>query len=345
MRRLLISLLTSAILLTGCSATDAPESANSKTAAPEAQAPTASETPIDDAEPEDESPLYLPLRAEPFESPWPTEFKRSESISTALASTFEYFDERIEVECPHTANVIIQNETSQEDAIVAISDSMMSIFCEELGDDIWLIAGDYPFLKATIAEQNLEADEFGGICGIERPTYNTGCALFRTAWIDQDVSDVFFRGLAAHEIFHLVQDSISPNPPSWRIPPGSPIRVPNWITEGSATFFQAALNAYLGPDSYGDHLGDSFELLPAPKTNIDLSKTDLSDGFSGSTYNVGQFATEYLVANGGFSSFMDLWRLRDQGVAFSDAVFESFGISLEELYEVAAEISLVDERD
>ena len=344
MRRLFVSLIASAIVLTGCSTADKPQTENFD-APSEATTPTASEAPNVDAEQEEESPLYLPFRAKPFESPWPTEFKRSDSISTALVSTFEYFDERINVKCPHSANVVIQNETNQEDAIVAISDSIMSIFCEELGDDIWLIAGDYPFLKATIAELNLEADEFGGICGIERPIYNTGCALFRTAWIDQDVSDVFFRGLAAHEIFHLVQDSISPDPPSWRIPPGSPIRIPNWITEGSATFFQAALNAYLSPDSYGDQLGDSFELSPAPNTNIDLSKTDLSDGFSGSTYNVGQFATEYLVANAGFSSFMELWKLRDQGIAFSDAVFEAFGMPLEELYAVAAEISLVDEKD
>lgn len=150
----------------------------------------------------------------------------------------------------------------------------------------------------------------------------------------------WLRDLTAHEVFHLVQDSISPDPPSWRIPPGSPIRIPNWVTEGSATYFAGALNAYLGPDSYSEHLGTGFELLPKPKTNVDLSSKTMSDGFTGGVYNVGQFATEYIVASSSFSAYMNLWSLRNEGSHFENSVLDSFGISLQELYDVTSNISL-----
>jgi len=343
MRKHLLILITASLMLSGCATSDLTDSTESAAIDIESEIESVEVDESSTEELETAPNPYLPIVAEPFNDSWPTDFRRSEAIGTALFKNFEFFDSRIDSECSHSANIFFQRESTSDDHVEKISDAMMRIFCEELAGDIWLIVGDYPYLKEKIAELELEADEFGGICGIENPVYNTGCALFRTAWVKQDVTDTWLRNLAAHEIFHLVQDSISPDPPSWRTAPGSPIRIPNWITEGSATYFAAALNSYLGPDTYGDHLGSSIELLPDPKTDIDLSSSVMADGFTSEVYNVGQFATEYLVANSGFESYMNLWFSRDLGLDFSEGISESFGISLEELYEITSNISLSKE--
>ena len=335
-----IAVMVASVILVGCSS----DSSEVTTPEPEEQKPEVtaefSDDPTVDESTQPEIDPYEPIEAEPFKEAWPTQFKRSDAISTALFRNFEFFDSRIATACPYSANVIFELESDYRENVEKIADAMMKIFCEELDGDFWLVVGDYPFLKATIAELELESDEFGGICGIENPYNNTGCALFRTAWVMQDVTDNWLRNLAAHEIFHIVQDSISPEPPSWRTPPGSPIRIPNWITEGSATYFAAALNAYLGPDTYGDHLGAAIELLPEPRTNVDISTSQMANGFTPTVYNVGQFATEYLVAATDFESYMNLWHSRDSGMNFDDAVLASFGLSLEELYQTTSSISL-----
>ena len=74
---------------------------------------------------------------------------------------------------------------------------------------------------------------------------------------------------------------------------------------------------------------------------MSIDMTGLEDSYSTKTYNIGQFASEYLVANSDFETLMNTWRLRDQGYSFDEAFVESFGISRDEFYGVMAQVEVL----
>ena len=285
-------------------------------------------------------PNYVAEQAEVFSDPWPTEFTRVDLINSAQSKMHPYFDDNLGADCEHQVHLFFEESDPIVDDIELIGDSIVRIFCADLTDDVWVVVGEYEFLKQIVAQNQLTSDEYGGVCGVERPP-SIGCALYDTVWVQRvNVDDRKLRGLVAHEMFHIVQDSISPEPPSFRLPPGDPIRVPNWLTEGSAMFFEGSINDYLGTNRYVDFAADQYELRPGSQGTIDLRSLD--EGWSGAVYNVGQFGTEYLVANSSFEQFMQIWRLRDEGIIFADAFYQAFDISIEEFYELTAEISILE---
>jgi len=105
-------------------------------------------------------------------------------------------------------------------------------------------------------------------------------------------------------------------------------------------FFEGSINDYLGTNRYVDFAAGQYELRPGSQGRIDLRSLD--DGWTAAVYNVGQFGTEYLVANSSFEQFMQIWRLRDEGMIFADAFYQAFDISIEEFYELTAEISILE---
>ena len=285
-------------------------------------------------------PNYVAEQAEVFSTPWPTEFTRVDLINSAQSKMHPYFDENLRPDCEHQLHLFFEQNDRIEDEIEVIGDSILRIFCGDLKDDVWVVVGEYEFLKQVVAENQLTSDDYGGICGVAQPP-SIGCALYDTVWAKRDnVDDRKLRGLVAHEMFHIVQDSISSDPPSFRVRPDDPIRVPNWLTEGSAMFFEGSINDYLGINRYVDFVAGQYELRPGSTRSIGLG--NLEEGWSAPVYNVGQFGTEYLVANSSFEQFMEIWRLRDEGLAFADAFYQAFDISLTDFYELTAEISILE---
>lgn len=295
------------------------------------------------SEAEPAEPIYVPAMAKPFEQQWPTRFSRNDVINSAQSKTFPFFEEGLQQECEHEANFYWQEDHDLREEIENIAESFITVFCFDLAADIPVIVGDYDFLKQTLLEQQLRTDDFGGICGNEFvPESMAGCALLGTGWFRGDVSDTLLRRLVAHELFHLVQDGISPEPDGTRIPPDHPQRVPNWLTEGSAMFFEATFNDFVSEDKTWEYLKyaktDS-KIKPNSEVPIDLEI--LEDNFSDETYNVGQFVSEYLVANSSFDSLMSVWRFRDEGYSFDEAFMAAFGISLQDFYSVVNQIQVL----
>lgn len=341
--KLLVALVGLGILLTGCTAVPVQSSEN-EIFPSEALDENVDDLASDLAEDGGnlEGALLIERRlAPPFQNPWPREFSRSELVESAQFRAFEFLEANSSQRCDHVSKVIFQDQSEIAAEISAIADSIVASFCADLAFDIYVVVGDYAFLTEQLARNQLRTDDFGGICGVEFvPSSMWGCALYETAWFDSRHPEESLRGLAAHEVFHLVQDSISPDPPSFRTPPGSPQRVPNWLTEGSASFIQAAIPDFLGTDDYVAFVKGSSSLRPGKKVGIDLSS--LEEGWSSEVYSVGHFASEYLVANSSIDALMDVWRLRDKGMSFPDAFAQSFGIPLEEFYNVMEEIQLAE---
>lgn len=280
-----------------------------------------------------------PERAFAFSQLLPTEFSREDLINTAQSEMYPYFEESIVTDCDRDLHVFFEESDPAEEDVKILGESILKVFCDDLSSDIWLVVGEYEFLRTVVSQNELRSDGFGGVCGTEEPP-SIGCALYDTAWVQlEDMREEWISGIAAHELFHVVQDSISPDPPSWSLPPTDPINAPVWVFEGSANFFQASLKDYLGIEKYQAPEEQLCELQPGRKGGIDLKS--LEDSWSGKTYSVGQFATEYLVANYGFDEFLSLWRHRDEGFEFSEAFSLSFDISLEEFYELMSQISLL----
>ena len=290
-----------------------------------------------------DEPIYVPEMAKSFEEEWPTRFSRNDVINSAQSKSFPFFEAALQKDCGFNANFFWQENHELRDEIEHIARSLVTVFCDELSKDIPVIVGDYDFLKTTLQEQSLETDDFGGICGSEKVSSSVwGCALFGTGWFRGSVEDDGLRRLVAHELFHLVQDAMSPEPDGTRIPPDHPQKVPNWLTEGSAMFFEATFNDFISEDKtweYWKYQKSVYEIEPGSKMSIDM--TGLEDSYSTKTYNIGQFASEYLVANSDFETLMNTWRLRDQGYSFDEAFVESFGISRDEFYGVMAQVEVL----
>lgn len=301
---------------------------------------------LDDAENEPDKPIYVPEMANSFEIQWPTRFSRNDAIHSAQSKSYRFFETALKKECNHSAVFYWQRAVDAQAEIELIGQSLVKIFCEELGADLPVIVGDYEFLQQTLVEQQLESDEFGGICGVPNDAQtHEGCALFGTGWFRGDLSNNKLRELVAHELFHVVQDAMSPEPDGTRIPLDHPQRVPNWLTEGSATFFEATFNDFLIDQNtwnYWDYAVLPAQLMPGSRLSIDLS--GMETDYSGNTYNLGAFASEYLVANTSFESLLGVWHLRDEGYSFEEAFLLTFGISLQQFYETVASIEIQAEQ-
>jgi hypothetical protein len=148
--------------------------------------------------------------------------------------------------------------------------------------------------------------------------------------------------LLVHEYFHLVQANLSKTLTTPRIKGGDDATknaFPDWFNEGAADFVGYSVAALSQNASYWD--GRSKMLTYAPPEES-VSKNAIADyeistccGNNTPTYpyNVGQVATEYIVASIGFQKMLDIWI--DYGTTRNfEKSFESItGISKEAFYE------------
>ena len=121
--------------------------------------------------------------------------------------------------------------------------------------------------------------------------------------------------LLAHEYFHLVQANISKSLTgnSIRSEPGSLIGLPVWFVEGTAEFVGYSVGALAQNASYWDGRSRMLSYSPPEEsTNKNAIadyeiRTCCGNGTPTYSYNIGQVATEYLVASIGFQKMIDIW--------------------------------------
>ena len=286
--------------------------------------------------------VSIPEDISTFEELWPTTFSRKELGHSALIVMEEYFASNESTECQWEGKRFSEKQLDISQELDLIVDEFVVTFCNELQDDPILMTGNYFFAKETLAELDRQTDEHGGICGGSAGSGgSSGCALFHSAWVKQ-MNPEMMMGVAAHELFHNVQDSVNPGKPTWRTPTDSEHFIPMWLIEGAAVTYQAAVIDHLGLGDYFMYDGGSSMLLTSPKTNINMEL--IEQGWSGEVYVVGQFATEYIIANVGFEPMLDIITNVGEGATFEESFEMNVGMSVADFYDKMSSIQISRDR-
>jgi hypothetical protein len=275
---------------------------------------------------------------EPLE-PWPDTFSRKQLGHSLIGVTEEYFARNYTDDCSWTPIRVSESEPEIAYELDQILEEFTNTFCDQLQLDPMMITGDYNFAKETLATTDRQTDEYGGVCGGSSSAGSSiGCALFHNAWI-RDAGPEIMMGIAAHELFHIVQDSVNPGTPTWRRPPGDEYFIPMWFIEGTAVTYQAAMIHHLGLGDYSMYQGYSSMLLAHPETNIDMRL--IEEGWSSDVYVVGHFATEYIIVNVGFEPMLDIITSVGEGSTFEEAFEMHVGMSLDSFYDKMSRIKML----
>jgi hypothetical protein len=216
-----------------------------------------------------------------------------------------------------------------------------SIFFNEK-DAAWI---DGTIVAAGGNSQNVTPQQQPYSLALSNPNFycNTGTAQTTASgplWIQCLGTNVGKDGLntvAAHEYFHLFQGAFR----------GSEQKV-QWADEGTANYFGSVVGIYLGTDTPSDiwqfrtnqRLGFDRQLVGI-LANKDVKGIasrfkQLESGGNGeidnSGYMLGQYASEVLIAVGGWDRFMQLNMRLGNKSSFSESFKTLYGLTLDEFY-------------
>lgn len=209
------------------------------------------------------------------------------------------------------------------------------------GNPTWVSASQQPYSQLIRSWQSQ---------GIAESACNTGTAQ-QTAngplWIQCLGTNANRDGkltIAPHEYFHLFQNAFKRGE-----------RKVQWADEGTANFFGAVVGLYLSENSMTSIL--SFRLNQArgfdPELKQYISNKNVAglvqrfkllelggnNEFDNSGYMLGQYASELLVAVGGWDKFLQLNMRAGKNLPFASAFKEIYGLTLDDFYpKVAAYI-------
>ena len=326
MRETTLSLIVITSLLSGCAT--APEVQEQGDASSRSAAPLLLQTVVAEPAPE------------PFE-PWSETFSRKQLGVAVMAKMNEYFDSNNVDDCEWDGQIYLEKDISAIAEVESVMEKTISTFCNTLQDDPVTIISSYGFVKTVLEDLDRPTDDHGGICGIPGAGVNTGCALYHSSWVSNRLDHDMIIRVAAHELFHNVQDVMKSGRPFWRTPNSDEMFTPHWFLEGGAVTYQSVVGDYLG---YWDHsVEESFSgmLAASPNTNIDLQS--LERGGGSDVYVVGRLATEYLVAHIGMDGLLSIIPQIDNGKTFGESFESIVGMSLEDFYAKMSRIQLVDD--
>ena len=280
----------------------------------------------------------------PFDKPWPTSFTKKEVSDRALVEAYELYEanktpERIDELTVYEENTVPDGyrecaEISAARILYAFEDFIPDDFISE---DHSIVIGTTPewVAKAVVATgADLPNQEFVG--GGGSLTYEEWILLAfaegNVFGIAEDTvvilgthtyNDCQFMGFfSAHETFHMIHSSID-NRSLMAVKPGIDKRMAAWFYEGSAQFFSFSIESfyeepeYVSPSFLNEPGGlESHEPLDAPV----------------SVYDYGHAAIEYLVANVGIESVMQVYKNVGEGDDFDVAFEKAIGMSLADFY-------------
>lgn len=206
------------------------------------------------------------------------------------------------------------------------------------GNPNWVSASQEPYSKLIQRWESI---------GIAASACNTGTAQ-QTAngplWIQCLGTKASRDGrlsVAPHEYFHLFQQAFKQNE-----------RKVQWADEGTANFFGAVVGLYLSETSMSSILmfrsnqarGFDPQLkeilaqknLPGLVQRFKQLELGGNGEIDNSGYMLGQYASELLVAVGGWDKFLQLNMRAEKNLPFASAFKEIYGLTLDEFYPKAA---------
>jgi hypothetical protein len=135
------------------------------------------------------------------------------------------------------------------------------------------------------------------------------------------------RAIPAHEVFHIIQDSLSGL--GINVGPDNPRAIPAWLVEGSANYYGYYVVDRMGFDKYTEHKTTNSWFNYQNGDPVPLIKYN---DFSLDPYIIGQMATEYLVASVGFESLINIFKFSRTEGTFVSAFQKATGITTKEFY-------------
>lgn len=291
----------------------------------------------------------LPTPSQKFDTPWPTDVTGVELTDTALFATYSYFNAVRQKNCDaeyvvHLGNPILEVHKPNIELFVK---QTVEIFCENFKNPVVVIGGNNDFVLSTVSENGYPADEYGGVCGYEVPNdANGGCAFYDIAWIGSNWGSAenpmrIRYAIVAHEIFHIVQYNLDPEPGAQIPGPGHPLFRPVWFIEGAGDYFGRAVASYLDLYPYSREIPrtkDGLFLEATYLADLDLLEEWQDKGSRGENYFSGQRAMEYIIASKGVEAIMDLTKQLGSGEKFEKAFEQTIGIPLPDFYQKFREL-------
>jgi hypothetical protein len=222
-----------------------------------------------------------------------------------------------------------------------IPDKITSIFFNEK-DGSWI---DDAIVAAGGDSKSVTPQQQPYSIALTDPNFfcNTGTAQLTSngpLWVQclgTNANEDGLNSIAAHEYFHLFQDAFK----------GTEKKV-QWADEGTANFFGSVVGIYLGTDTPQDiwlfrtlqrRSFDSQLLGYIAKNDLEsiagrFKQLESSENgeFDYSGYMLGQYASEVLIAVGGWDRFMQLNMRMGNKSSFSESFRTLYGLSLDEFY-------------
>ena len=276
-----------------------------------------------------------------FDSPWPTEITRKQLIDSALASAFQYFDEKVTAQ-PSNLTIYFQDTFPEEhhswvEEMAAVSASFPSDFTDHQFN---LMVGEPSWVYEVIEAEGFWTEPEGHCGGLTPDGAVGGCAS-RGA-VSANYGETIASGeldwsgtlpsIVPHEMFHSVQDVMDPSAMG-RIPPvGEPTHRPLWFWEGGAEFFGYAVGDYAGVASYYVSPWEWWYYLPNPDLGLEsFAERDLF-AVPPEGYWMGQMATEYIVASVGVEGMLGISQGLSHGLTWNEAFESGTGLPLDDFY-------------
>lgn len=251
----------------------------------------------------------------PFDStPFPDEFTRAEMVEAMFKSFNEFIKRPPNV---NSFKLIIDPKLQYESA--AVTKLVMDVYA------VLPFPAGYPTTVAIFSddkdliEKSVKENGFGKE-GFQQSGYHCrNCAGYGWATFSNPSSSV-----TPHELFHVWQKAAYQRDSDNNPDPNNPKNPPVWFDEGGANFFGEAVfsktsKIYQVPRTWWE---PTYKLKDYVTREIDRSLP----------YDLGQAASEYIVASKGMDRFLQIYLNVGKGQDFPTAFEGAVGISLENFY-------------
>lgn len=307
LKRSLVSMFAVAVLLLSGCATQPQQLAAQESAATQAE-------PIQDLEPIQD---------------WSLEFTREQLMEQALDVAHNFFDANIGTDV--SAQYFFEDSVSatRVKKYKELTQVSLDIFSDYAYGETVVIAGKtQAFMTGTILENDITIPPqvvkgTNSLCSMDMwEVEPSGCNWDQTVWYGfgqvEELEYATLHNVAPHEIFHSVQNQLAGGTMGM-------LQLPIWLVEGSAEYIGYAVTDYTGRYKYEDLAYADYHYLPNPATGIEFWAQPIRiSGIPAEWYQIGQIASEYIVANVGMEGLLKIFENTGLGMdpdqAFEDAI-------------------------
>lgn len=266
-------------------------------------------------------------------TPWATQFDVASMTQVALDSTRSYFGK---VQPSNNYEITFDPAISltDRDWVTRVTDfaygSFSSIYREK---PIIYVGSSRKWALEELKNKGIWIGDPNDSYPCSAKNDDAGCAginkmlvLFSAKrLLTQDSGEkLMMRTTTAHEMFHIIQKTLH-----MQSGPGTPTRIPQWLFEGSASFYQFFIGEELEFDKY--QTGRNYLVVSNLEYRNALPLSQY-DGGGLNPYGIGMAASEYIIASIGFENFLNIWNFTMSEGSFAAGFKKATGIEIDKFY-------------